>query len=57
MREGAEKTHADVVLEVLQDGLALELLRGGQEPVLRRPLDLGQDDRLQGLSSEGGAGQ
>lgn len=44
-------THRNVVLEVLQDRLALQLLRGRQEAILRRPLEVGQDDGLQSLQT------
>lgn len=42
-------THVNLGLEVVQDRFPLQFLRRGEEPVLRSPLDVGQDNRLEGL--------
>ena len=42
-------THIDLLLVLLEDDLAIELLRSREHLVLRRPLDVGQDDSLQRL--------
>lgn len=46
-------THVNLGLEVVQDRFPLQFLCRGEEPVLRSPLDVGQDDRLKGLRARG----